>query len=128
MHGTVGVFTAGRGKVGHLNKTFCLFLETPHQLGEGKATFVAKLPRKAAKITDGLKMDAPNCGGQLQGLLYHGPDRASIYSSHKGRDEDNAETFLSAVLDGPKFLVQERSSPQGAIDLIIYPIKLKKDR
>ena len=128
MERTVGVFAAGRGKVGHLDKAPRLFLETPHQFREGKATFVATLLRKAAEIADRLEMDAPHGGGQLQGLPYYGPDRAGVHPSHEGRDEDDTETCLSAILDGLKFLVQERSSPQGAVDLIIDPVELKKDR
>ena len=51
-------------------------------------------------------------GGQLQGLPYYGPNGAGVHPSHEGRDEDDAETCLSAILDSLEFLVQERSSPQ----------------
>ena len=124
----MGVFAAGRGKVAHLDKAPRLFLETPHQLGEGKAAFVAALLRKAAEIADRLEMDAPHEGGQLQGLPYYGPDGVGVHPCHEGRDEDDAETGLSAIPDGPELLVQERSSPQGAVDIIIDPVELKKDR
>jgi hypothetical protein len=124
----MGVFAAGRGKVGYLDKATCLFLETSHQLREGKAAFVVTLLWKAAEIADGLEMDAPHCRGQLQGLPHHGADGISVHPSHKGRDKDDAETCLSAILDSLKFLVQERSSPQGEVDLIIDPVELKKDR
>jgi hypothetical protein len=124
----MGMFAAGRGKVTHLDKALRLFLETSHQFGEGKATFIAPLLRKAAKIADRLKMNPPHGGGQLQGLPHHGADGISVHPSHKGRDEDDAETCLFAILDGCKFLVQECSPSQRAIDLIIGPVELQEDR
>ena len=124
----MGVLTAGRGKVDHLDKAPRLFLETSHQLREGKAAFVAALLRKAAKIADRLEMDAPHGGGQLQGLPYYGPDGAGVHPSHESRDEDDAETCLPAIPDGHELLVQERSSPQRAVDRIINPVELEEDR
>ena len=43
------MLTAGRGKVGHFDKTPRLFLEAPHQLGEGKAAFVATPLRESGR-------------------------------------------------------------------------------
>ena len=73
-------------------------------------------------------MDAPHDGGQLQGLPHYGPDGVGVHPSHEGRDEDDAETRLAAIPDGLELPVQERSSPQGAVDLIIDPVELEKDR
>ena len=56
------------------------------------------------------------------------PMELGVHPSHEGRDEDDAETCLSAIPDGPEFLVQERSSPQGAVDLIIDTVELEEDR
>ena len=100
----------------------------PHQLREGEAAFVALLLGKAAEIADRLEMDAPHDGGQLQGLPHYGPDGAGVHPFHEGRDEDDAETRLSAIPDGLEFLVQERSSPQRAVDLVIDPVELEEDR
>ena len=105
------MFAAGRRKVHHLDKAPCLYINTPHQLREGKAAFVATLPRKAPEIADRLKMDAPHGGGQLQGLPYYGSDGVGVHSTHEGGNEDNAKTSLAGIPDGLEFLVQERSSP-----------------
>jgi hypothetical protein len=124
----VGVFAARRGKVTYLNKTSRLFLQTSHQLRKGEAAFVVALSRKATKIADRLKVNAPHGGDQLQGLPHNGADGISVHPSHKGRDEDDTKTYLSAALDGLEFLVQERSSPQRAIYRIIDTVELKKNR
>jgi hypothetical protein len=63
MERTVGVLTTRRGKVNHLDEALRLLLKTPHQFGEGKATFLAPLLRKAAEIADRLEMDTPHGGG-----------------------------------------------------------------
>jgi hypothetical protein len=121
------MLAAGRGKVGNPHKPSCLFLETPHQLRESEAAFVAALPGKASEITDGLEMDAPYDGGQLQGLPYYVPDGVGVYPSHESGDKDHAETCLPTIPDSLEFPVKERSSPQSAVDLVIDPVELKKD-
>jgi hypothetical protein len=126
VEGTVGVFASWRGKVAHLEKSFCLFLEASHQFRKGKATFVVRLFGKAAKKAHRLKMNAPHRRSQLQGLPHYGPDRMGVYPSHEGGNEDDSEACLTAMPDGLEFLGEESSSSQGTVDIITGPVELKK--
>jgi hypothetical protein len=122
------MLAAGRGKVGNLDKPSCLFLETSHQLRESEAALVSGLPGEASEITDGLEMDAPYDGGQLQSLPHYVPDGVSVNPSHESGDKDDAETCFPTIQDSLEFLVKERSSSKSAVDLVIDPVELKKDR
>ena len=121
------MLAAWRRKVRNPDKPSRLFLEAPHQLRESEAPFVAGLFRKAAEIADWLEMDAPYSRGQVRGEPHYLPNGVGVYPSHEGRDEDDAETCLSAIFDGLELLVPERPSPQGSVYLVINAIELKKD-
>jgi hypothetical protein len=122
------MFATGRRKILHLEEPFRLFLKRPHQFRKGKTIFVATLLRIAAEIADRLEMDAAYDRNQLQCLPDYGSDGVGVYPFYKGRNEDNAETCLSGILDGLEFPGKKCSSPQGVVNLIVDPVELEKNR
>jgi hypothetical protein len=122
------MLTTRRREVIHVNHALCLFFQCPHDLGQSDSLKAIGSFRIPAKITYRLKMDPSHHRGKMQREFHNSADSVGIDSGQKGRHKDHAQARFSTDLNSAEFFSHKGSAPEGAVYIIIYPIKLEKNR
>ena len=83
----------------------CLRLDVLDDLGDGDAVSVRRRGGVAAKVADGLKVDATDCRGVTEAKVDDPADLRIVDARDEGGHEHNADAGIPAMVDGPLLLL-----------------------